>query len=183
MPLVSIIIPSYNQGKFIRETIESCLLQDYRPIEILVMDGGSKDETVAVLKTFDVAELVWISEPDKGVVDLYLPSFVSFRMTDIWRSFIAQRCLWALGHGVVFHSAEMFQDRNPHNLLRDFEQEVPGYLNNQKIREVLESTSLQPGVDEVGGNLHRCYAALIKTGFIPEIEMPLVEAWLADISK
>lgn len=68
-PLVTIIIPSYNQGRFIRETIESCLNQDYRPIEILVMDGGSKDETVAVLKSFDVAELLWVSEPDKGVVD------------------------------------------------------------------------------------------------------------------
>lgn len=68
-PLVSIIIPSFNQGKFIRETIESCLSQDYRPIEILVMDGGSKDETVTVLKSFDAPELQWISEPDRGVVD------------------------------------------------------------------------------------------------------------------
>jgi glycosyltransferase involved in cell wall biosynthesis len=68
-PLVSIIVPSFNQGRFIRETIESCLGQDYRPLEILVMDGGSKDETVAVLKSFDAPELQWWSEPDKGVVD------------------------------------------------------------------------------------------------------------------
>jgi glycosyltransferase involved in cell wall biosynthesis len=68
-PLVSIIVPSFNQGKFIRETIESCLSQDYRPIEILVMDGGSKDQTVAVLKSFDAPELQWWSEPDRGVVD------------------------------------------------------------------------------------------------------------------
>lgn len=69
LPLVSIIIPSFNQGKFIRETIESCLNQEYRPIEILVMDGGSKDETIAVLKSFDALELQWFSAPDKGVVD------------------------------------------------------------------------------------------------------------------
>ena len=68
-PLVSILIPSYNQGKFIRETIESCLNQDYRPIEVLVMDGGSKDETVSVLKSFNASELQWWSEPDRGVVD------------------------------------------------------------------------------------------------------------------
>lgn len=68
-PLVSIIIPSYNQGKFIRETIQSCLDQDYRPIEIIVQDGASTDETVAVLKSFDAPELSWVSEPDKGVVD------------------------------------------------------------------------------------------------------------------
>jgi len=69
-PLVSIIIPSYNQGKYIRETIDSTLSQDYRPIEILVYDGASKDETVDVLRSYgDIPELQWWSEPDKGVVD------------------------------------------------------------------------------------------------------------------
>ncbi len=68
-PLVSIVIPSYNQGKFIRETIQSCLDQDYRPIEIIVQDGASKDETVELLKSFDASELSWVSEPDKGVAD------------------------------------------------------------------------------------------------------------------
>lgn len=68
-PLVSIIIPSFNQGRFIRETIQSCLSQDYRPIEVLVMDGGSKDETVDVLQSFAAPELRWRSEPDQGVSD------------------------------------------------------------------------------------------------------------------
>lgn len=68
-PLVSVIVPSFNQGRFIRETIESCLLQDYRPIEVLVLDGGSKDDTVSVLRSFDAPEVQWWSEPDRGVVD------------------------------------------------------------------------------------------------------------------
>jgi len=68
-PLVTIIVPSFNQGRFIRETIASCLAQDYRPIEIVVMDGGSKDETVEVLRSFDAPELRWRSKPDRGVVD------------------------------------------------------------------------------------------------------------------
>ena len=51
-PLLSIVIPSYNQGSYIRETLESTFAQDYRPIEILVMDGGSNDETVSVLQSF-----------------------------------------------------------------------------------------------------------------------------------
>jgi len=69
-PLLSIIIPSYNQGAFIRKTIESCLEQDYRPIELVVMDGASTDNTVDILKSFgDLPELRWISEPDDGVVD------------------------------------------------------------------------------------------------------------------
>jgi len=54
---------------------------------------------------------------------LYLPSYCSFRMTDIWRSFVAQRCLWELGYGLVFHAAEVDQERNEHNLMRDFEDE------------------------------------------------------------
>ncbi len=68
-PLVSVIVPSYNQGRFIRATIDSILSQDYGPIEILVIDGGSKDETVDVLKSYgDRPELNWVSEPDRGVV-------------------------------------------------------------------------------------------------------------------
>jgi glycosyltransferase involved in cell wall biosynthesis len=69
-PLVSVIVPSFNQGKFIRETIDSILAQDYRPLEVLVCDGGSQDETLSVLESYQgVAELRWRSEPDKGVAD------------------------------------------------------------------------------------------------------------------
>ena len=69
-PLISIVVPSYNQGSFIKQTINSILEQNYRPIEILVVDGASKDETVDVLKSYhEVTELHWWSEPDSGVVE------------------------------------------------------------------------------------------------------------------
>ena len=69
-PAISIVVPSFNQGQFIRATIDSILEQDYRPIRIHVVDGGSKDETVAVLESYgQISELDWISEPDRGVVD------------------------------------------------------------------------------------------------------------------
>jgi hypothetical protein len=114
---------------------------------------------------------------------MYLPSHVSFRMTDIWRSFIAQRCLWAMGLGVLFYAPEMYQDRNPHNLLRDFELEVPGYLNNGKICEVLETAQLETAPSSVLDNLHRCYEALIVAGLLPAEEMSLVELWIEDITS
>ena len=68
---MSIIVPSYNQGRYIAETLESILAQDYRPIEVLVMDGASTDETVAIVTRFADRhpEVRWWSEPDAGVVD------------------------------------------------------------------------------------------------------------------
>ena len=114
---------------------------------------------------------------------LYLPSHVSFRMTDIWRSFVAQRCLWELDLGIVFHGPEMFQDRNVHNVLHDFEQEVQGYLGNGRLCEVLERTPLRDGQSQVGPNLHRCYSALVSAGFVPAAELALVEAWLGDLER
>ena len=69
-PLVSVIIPSFNQGKFIAETIDSVLSQDYRPLEVIVMDGGSTDETSSVLEVYrGRSEMRIWSEPDEGVVD------------------------------------------------------------------------------------------------------------------
>ncbi len=112
---------------------------------------------------------------------LYLPSYCSFRMTDIWRSFVAQRCLWELGVGVVFHSPEAVQERNPHNLLRDFEDEVPGYLHNPRLCELLTNLALSPGADRVGANLLRCYETLVANQLFPPEELSLVSAWLEDV--
>lgn len=108
---------------------------------------------------------------------LYLPSHCSFRMTDIWRSFIAQRCLWELGLGVVFHAAEVVQDRNEHDLMRDFNDEIPGYQRNRALVQVLADTALLPGADAVADNLQRCYAALVARGFFAPAELELLAAW------
>lgn len=112
---------------------------------------------------------------------LYLPSFCSFRMTDIWRAFVAQRCLWELGMGVVFHAPEVYQSRNVHSLLQDFEAEIPGYTNNAGIAQLLDRVHLVPGVENVANNLIRCYEALVQAGVFPSDEMPLVTAWHADL--
>jgi len=68
--LVSIVTPSYNQGQFIKATLLSVKCQDYPNIEHLVIDGGSSDNTVEILKNYEKEyNLKWISEPDKGQSD------------------------------------------------------------------------------------------------------------------
>lgn len=112
---------------------------------------------------------------------MYLPVTASFRMTDIWRSFVAQRCLWEMGEGVTFHSpAEVFQDRNKHDLLKDFEQEIPGYLLNDKIVEILSGLTLN---GDVFSNLFDCYKALVNNGIYPQEELQSVYHWIKDLEK
>lgn len=67
-PLVSIVTPSYNQGRFLRATIDSILAQDYPHIEYMVFDGGSTDESVDVLKSYG-DRFFWKSQRDKGQSD------------------------------------------------------------------------------------------------------------------
>jgi glycosyltransferase involved in cell wall biosynthesis len=67
-PLVSLITPSYNQGTFIAETIESVLAQDYPHLEYRIIDGGSTDDTLDIIQSYaSDPRLSWISEADEGM--------------------------------------------------------------------------------------------------------------------
>ncbi|WP_299938774.1 glycosyltransferase family 2 protein [uncultured Pelagimonas sp.] len=63
---ISIVIPSYNYGRFIGETIDSILAQDYPNTEIIVIDGGSTDNTVEVVQSYGDKIAYFVSEPDEG---------------------------------------------------------------------------------------------------------------------
>ncbi len=114
---------------------------------------------------------------------LYLPAHCSFRMTDIWRSFVAQRIGWANGWTVLFREATVVQDRNDHDLMRDFEDEVSGYLGNRKIGRLLAGLPLAGGDENIAADMRTCYRALVDDGFIGREELPLLDAFLRDVAR
>jgi hypothetical protein len=114
---------------------------------------------------------------------LYLPSYCSFRMTDIWRSFVAQRIAWENNWGVLFHEPTMWQKRNEHDLIRDFEDEVPGYLHNGRICKELEALKVASGPEKIGSNLRLSYEKLVDMSLVDAKELDLVDAWIEDLGK
>jgi glycosyltransferase involved in cell wall biosynthesis len=68
-PRITIIIPSYNQGQYIEETILSVINQYYSNVELIIIDGSSTDNTVEIIKKYDERIAFWVSEPDSGQAD------------------------------------------------------------------------------------------------------------------
>ncbi len=114
---------------------------------------------------------------------LYLPAYCSFRMTDIWRSYVAQRIAWANNWSILFHEATVWQERNQHNLMKDFEDEIPGYLNNAKICSELASLPIKGGKENIMEDLIMCYDMLVEKGFVGSEEKQLIRAWVEDVKK
>jgi hypothetical protein len=100
-------------------------------------------------------------------------------MTDIWRSFVAQAALWHHGQRVSFHGPTVEQLRNEHDLMKDFADEVCGYLDNRRIgltlTEALGQIAAGSSLPETAMALWR---SLEKIGVVPGKEIAIIEAWL-----
>lgn len=68
-PAISVVTPSFNQARFLRQALESVLDQDYAPLQTIVRDGGSTDGSVDVLRDLSGRLTSWTSEPDRGPAD------------------------------------------------------------------------------------------------------------------
>ena len=106
---------------------------------------------------------------------LYLPAYVTFRFTDILRGIVAQPIMWKHGYHLGFTEATVFQERNPHNYMRDFESEVPMYLQGEKAYHKANESEFS---NSISSHLHNVYVDLLNEKIVEQKEVKLLETWL-----
>lgn len=111
---------------------------------------------------------------------LYLPSTVSFRYTDILRGYVAQKLMWHHGYQLGFLPATVFQERNDHDLMKDFAQEIECYTEIKHLVSILDTVELG---DDMPSNLLLAYTALKEAGIVKSEEITRVEAWVHDLQN
>ena len=111
---------------------------------------------------------------------MYLPSTVNFRFTDILRSYIAQKLMWENNQLLGFTKATVYQERNEHNLIKDFKDEVECYLNTKPIVNILDKLDLD---SNYLNGLKKIYKTLESLRLVTKTELKILEAWIQDINN
>lgn len=111
---------------------------------------------------------------------LYLPTYVTFRFTDILRGLVAQPIMWAAGYQLGFLNATVIQKRNPHNYMRDFESEIPMYIHGAEVVDIVQAAIRPEAL--VAENLRLAYVALEEKGIVQKRELETLDAWLCDVN-
>lgn len=119
--------------------------------------------------------------PRESAMLMYLPVTCSFRMTDIWRGYVAQRVFHERDLFVLLPGPMAFQDRNDHDLMKDFADEVEGYLGYRRFIGVLDSTDIS-GLT-IHNQLMHLYEELVQAGFFHESELTYLQAWISDVQS
>lgn len=111
---------------------------------------------------------------------LYLPAFVTFRFTDILRGLIAQPILASMNRHIGFGTATVFQKRNEHDYLKDFESEIPVYLHSEATVDIAEKQASSH--KKTPDMLRDIYTELHKKNIVTSKELELLELWINDVS-
>jgi len=145
------------------------------------MTVGNKDFTFTdgdyvlserAISPFNTQNTIW-TDP-KYFVYTYLPSTVSFRFTDILRSYIAQFGIWAMGGNLGYSSPTVIQDRNEHDLMIDFESEVEMYINYDKIIKTLKRLKLNGDKSDI----ITMYRSLLDIDIVTKKEIEILHEWI-----
>jgi hypothetical protein len=112
---------------------------------------------------------------------LFLPTRVTPRASDIVRGLVAQPILWRHGYQLGFTAPTVVQQRNAHNYLDDFKEEILIYLHSADIFEVAQS-AVKDGATMLD-DLAAAYRSLVREGFVPDDELRAVEAWANDVQR
>jgi glycosyltransferase involved in cell wall biosynthesis len=202
-PKLSIVTPSYNQGQFLEETILSVLNQNYAPLEYIVIDGGSTDESVEVIRRYEKHITHWVSEKDRGQVhainkglgratgdifafvnsdDVFLPGAFNAAVSHFESR---PDCEWLCGDTVMFgegHATELITARVPesaaHALSWAYKAPQPGHFWKREL--------LGAGFDEAWPYDfdHDMYVRLLLAGHACEhVPVPFAAYRLHAVSK
>jgi len=203
IPRLSIITPSFNQGRFLEETILSVLNQNYENLEYIIIDGGSSDDSVDIIRRYERHLAWWISEPDRGQVhainkgieritgdvaafinsdDVYLPGAFAAAMK-VFRE--EPQCHWLCGDTIVFgdgYATQLIEANVPksaaHCLSWAFRAPQPGMFWRAPL--------MKRGFDESWQYVFDCdlYTRLLLEGFAcTHLPVPLAKYRLHPASK
>jgi len=110
---------------------------------------------------------------------MYLPSTVTFRFTDILRGYIAQKIIWNNDAVIGFTGPSVYQERNEHDLMSDFKDEVSMYTGVEKVVDLLNRFDTK----DVSNALLEIYEAMVNISEVKPNEMEVLSAWLSDVKK